>query len=622
MSELVTSEFAPDEGKYRRKYGLDWPANMSDIQIELTCAKKWREPLFKQAGNLNDPYVHLLRVVRELFPATGTCPLVISPWTEEHAFDFTTRPFVITWGCASSSKSNDYGCFYVLDWGTDPHKTYSVVATTEKGMLLDRTFESILRYHSHLKGLRIGWPGKLSKARLAIINDEDDDDNPAAASTSTKAQIKGVAVSDGTEDEARAKLQGGHLPYVRQLGDELSQMRKAFMKVRSNLRAGSIDYRFHGLCNPDHLADLAAQHSVPLKGWTSIDTVNAREWETQYGWVRHHNGFQSPAVLEPDGATKYPYLINQGQLDEIIKDAGGNEDDPIVWTMARGHPAPQGRQSTVLTPQMYAAYRMGEGVIWRAAPRRIAFLDPAYTGDGDDCILYPGEVGWASSEDGNSAAVLTLLFLDPIKLRIEGSSQALVMDQIASQVIEHSRLLRFGPEEFGVDDSGIQNTGDVLASKFGAGLFRMRNNGVASDLPVSAFDVTPCSDKYYDQITEALYSLRAFAQHGQIRGLVVSAAEDLYNRRVNRKGLKHQAETKKDFKKRMQRSPDRGDAALGLVQVARHVLGFFPGATVMLGVQHGRFTEDNLPQVGNRFPQHLVDASNRLNAAHFASPEA
>ena len=69
MGAPVTSGF---DGQWRPKYGLDWPAEMTDVQIDLTCAKKWREPMYR-AANLSSANTHMLRAIRTLFPPNGSC---------------------------------------------------------------------------------------------------------------------------------------------------------------------------------------------------------------------------------------------------------------------------------------------------------------------------------------------------------------------------------------------------------------------------------------------------------------------------------------------------------------------------------------------------------------------
>jgi hypothetical protein len=554
---------------YKSKYGLDWHPEMSDVHIELSCAKKFRESPYTE-GSLLDPWEHMLRAMRALFPKECDCPLVISPWTEEHAHDWCMFDFCITWGCAASSKSNDYGAMAMLDWSVDPHQTYTVLASTGKDMLQVRSFESVVRYFSYLKSLRIGWPGKQSKQRLAIIN-ESDGDYDDEGNASVKAAIKGVAVAEGTDAQARAKLQGGHLPYVRQIGDELSQMRRAFMDVRSNMRAGAgKDYKFVGLCNPDSFTDLAAEFSVPSGGWSKI-TADSVLWETPYGHVRHHNGFHSPAIADPKG---FPHLINQTQIDDMIKDCGGNPDHPMIWTMVKGFPPPQGITQTVITAKMVQTYRMQDLVTWRGAFQRGAFLDAAYTDGGDECVLQPFEVGW-SSED-----ILTLHFSEPHILVIKADTDELVIDQIARQVKDLQAVLQFSDTLLGVEDSSIQNIGDIIAKAISPRIYRFKATARASELPVSAFDPTPAKERYYDGVTEAMYSLRTFGEYGQIRGLDTKAADDICNRRIQDNRRPFRVEAKKDFKKRMRKSPDRGDCAIGVVDLCRRRLGFFPGARI------------------------------------------
>lgn len=581
---------------------------MSDVNIELACAKKWREPLF-QCGNLRNPWVHLLDACRMLFPAGCAAPFVIHRWTEEHALDWTTRNFCITWGAASTSKSNDYGLFALLDWSTDPHETYTIIASTSKAMLEVRSYESVMRYFQYLKAAFKGqWPGKRSRQRLAIVNESDEDD--ADPLSSVKASIKGVAVQDGTEQESRAQLQGGHLPYVRMIGDELSQMRAAFMAARFNLRMGSRDFRFFGLCNPDDFNDLAAQHSVPVDGWASVNE-NSVEWISTYGWVRHHNGFDSPAIVEPDGEAKYPFLINRTHIAESVRDAGGDEDHPQIWTMVRGWPPPQGISRTVISQKMFVAYRMGADVEWRSMQHAVGFLDPAYTGDGDACVFMPGRVGY--SIDG----LLTLSFLPAVQFKIKAASEKLITEQITDQLREQMQHHGIAEDLVGVDDSGIQNIGDAIDRALRMRVYRMQNNVRASDLPVSAANPQLSRERYKDQITEAHYSLRLFAEAGQIRGLGGNAASDIWNRRVVDNKYPFRVESKKEFKARHKHSPDHGDAAVGVVQLCRHRLGFYPGATVFAGAQ----IESSMPSSVLSDPGAVAYDLDAANRGHYGDAD-
>ena len=190
-----------------------------------------------------------------------------------------SRGLYVTDGCVLTHNSNDYGLLSVIDWMVDPKETVTILASTSVNMLKIRSYESVLRYFQLIKA-HAPWqmPGKLRKTDDAIILDEDDE----LGATTDKASIRGVAVAEGTDTEARAKLQGAHLPYVRLILDELSQMKPAAMKVRTNLSIGARDFKLVGLCNPDSFTDLAAQYSVPLLpgGFAAVDPETTIEWRS------------------------------------------------------------------------------------------------------------------------------------------------------------------------------------------------------------------------------------------------------------------------------------------------------------------------------------------------------
>lgn len=546
----------------RSKYGLDWPADINDAFIELVCAKKWRE--FPYNKVITDPAAHLLRASRMLFTESE---FVISPWTEQHAEDWCKETFCITWGCASSGKSNDYGCFALLDWLTDPFDTVTIMASTTLGMLELRSLESTIRYFKILKKHpTLSFPGKYVPVKHVILNEDD-----AEMSATPKASIKGVAVKQGNSDKARSDLQGAHLPYVRLILDEMSQMPEAAEQARYNLSIGAKDFRFFGLCNPDSVYDLAGRFSTPEAGWDSV-TENDIYWKTQWGAVRHHNGFDSPAITEPGGAQKYKFLIDQAQIDERLKENHGNDDHPLIWTMIRGWPPPQGATKTVLTETMIQAFRMHDGIIWERDYIVVAGFDPAFTSDGDDPILQIAHLGM--SREG----VLTLLFTATEVLKIEASKKDRpVVFQLADQLKELRYKYGFAWENLAVDDSGTQSVADVIDAENNCQVFRVNFARKASDMPVSTRNDAPAKELYKNKITEYYFAMVEYAQFGQIKGLPQDAARQFCARRIVEKKRPFMLESKKDAKTRMQRSPDHADACAILVGLCREKLGVLAG---------------------------------------------
>ena len=98
--------------KTKRRHGLDWPVQMQDWQIDLQCwAFHGLEPFCY--GNIMDPHTLFFDVARKLLSPEE---FIVSRWTEEHVYDWTHENFIITWGCASSSKSWDYGMLSLFSW--------------------------------------------------------------------------------------------------------------------------------------------------------------------------------------------------------------------------------------------------------------------------------------------------------------------------------------------------------------------------------------------------------------------------------------------------------------------------------------------------------------------------
>lgn len=474
---------------------------------------------------------------------------------------YLTNDFIVT------HNSNDFGLFVYLDWAVDPFDTYTVMASTTKDMLKLRTYESVIRYFTLLKARDEGWPGVLAKTETSILCAPEGD-----KAASAKAAIKGVAVREGSVEEARANLQGVHLPYVREVADELSQMREAVMEARFNLRQGAKDFRFFGLANPDSIYDLAGQYSTPLGGWGTVDE-NTREWRTKWGKVRHHNGYQSPAILEPGGAEKYPFLINAKSIDETIQDAGGDADHPQIWTMVRGFPPPQGLERTVLTETAVKTFKMSEdGVVWDRIIARIAGLDPAFTSGGDGCILQFAELGVLAE------GITAVRFTATERLTIQASSPRPVVYQIVDQL--RDLLNRYGVQvqDLGIDDSGTQSVADVVDVEIGTGAYRTHFNAKASELPLSASGVKAC-DRVADQITELYYLMSEFGQRWQIRALPPEAAKQFCIRRIDPKKRPLRLEPKTEVKKRLRKSPDEADACAVTLAVARYRFGLSPGVS-------------------------------------------
>lgn len=553
----------------RTKYGLSWPKQVPDHQIEMYMAKKWREPEYAGASFLNPVSEHMLRALRLLFTPKQ---LVIHPWFEEMAESWVNDSFSVWWGAASCGKSHAAGVFALIDYLTDPQHTYTVLASTTKDMLAVRSFASVVEYLGHLKANgKLYVPFKYNRAATMIVPEDAPDDE--AAALNLKAVIKGVAVAMGTEQEATAKLQGVHLPYVRMIGDELEGMRPAFAKARMNLMVAEKHFKFLGMCNPESLTGEAGRLSVPKDptGWLSIDPDTTTRWESQLGTVYRFDALKSPGLKNPE---LYPFLPSARTNSEVIRQNHGNMDAPAVWTYLRGFPPPMSTERTVISEAELVAHRMKEPVVWRDQFTTVAAIDPAFTSDGDNAVFQVAYVGYSAT------GIMTLAYGPTHYLQILASSKKPVLEQLVEQSVFLLEEYGIPQEHVAVDDSGTQSVADALEMARGVGLQRFNFSAKPPQLPVSVVNYALCSDKYRNVTTWLHYTLAEYARFGQIRQLPDKAAEQLCKRRVLPKQKPLQIEGKTDVKKRTRgASPDEADAVVLVAGLVRVRLAMSPGST-------------------------------------------
>lgn len=567
---------------YKHKYGFDWPIAMSDELIGLTIGKKWRE--FKEQGiEFKDPWVPMIDALKALYTDEY---FKVSEWTEQHVHDWVMEHFVITWGCASSSKSSDTGALSVADWVVDPYNTVTLIGSTTKDALRFRTWESVERYYGVLKAnAKFAIPGKITQTGYAILNDRDSDDNPL--SQGAKAGIHGVALNDG------GKLQGAHLPYVRLIIDELATIynHQDILTTIENLQI-SKDFKFVGLANPESWSNPSCQYAIPEQGIGSVN-VDTGCWRSTFGcFVRHHDGLKSPCVKDPKLAAEFPFLVTRKHIEASLKRTNGNADSPQFWKMVRGFPLPAGNSGQVVLDENIAIRNRVTDAGYAGDPifATAAGIDPAWTENGDNACyarvyIRKDSFGRPYLDFTNGVRKMAL---DATKFEYHPA-----VEQLRTQVINYMREPNAAPfRATAIDSSGNQGLADDLVIYAGArDLLPVNFATRASETPMRAYDAVITKDKIYDRGTEAWCVLAEFCRAGQVRGLPLEALEALSNRRYAANMVKDatgqkvpagvrnplRLEDKSEFKKRFHnKSPDVCDACALAALAVKERLGMLP----------------------------------------------
>ena len=567
---------------YKTRHGVDWPAEMPDVLVDLTVGKKWRLYRDSYGVEFRDPWVPMLDAAKALVPEQY---FKVPPWTEEHFHDWVMAADApghgaVTWGCASCGKSNDYGLLMLLDWMTDPTDTVIRLGSTDKQSLKSRSWNAIVTYHAAIRNNRLGFlvPGKFSKSGYAILNDADDD---SPESVGEKAGIVGVAVNDS---EDSGKLQGAHAKFVRLVIDELATIthHDNIRKAMQNLRVGALDFRFFALANPASWDDPSCQYCIPRGGVASV-TADTGTWVSTRGYiVRHHDGLKCITVTDPSKSDEFPFLISKSVVEENLADCDGNADAPLFWQMVRGFPVPTGGGTpVVLDPKVAAQARVTE----RVAPPAVdlvavaAGIDPAWSEGGDGAV----RARCYLRVDGFGRPYLD--FTDGLqRLHIGANDPRPPVQQMRDQVIDIMRRPAEAPfHNTAVDASANQGLADDLLIYAGADCLAVNNSVRASEVPMrAAGDVRPANEIVYDRGTEAWCVLAEFCKAGMVRGLPAEALRGLTSRRfMTRQGTDSvvsplRLEPKKEFKRRFRKSPDETDACALAALAAKERLGIMP----------------------------------------------
>lgn len=555
-------------------YDIPWTAPVPRYLADLKIWQQHREePLCQYASAFKNPvHEHFLQACRDLFTPQQ---LRIHPWFEEAADVYTNSTTVILLGSGSSGKSHFVGVASLLDLLADLGNVYVNMVSTGKEQLLQRSMASSIEYLNCLKANGIPVPLKFIAQKCAIV--------PASAPEdlqNVKSMIRGVAISEGTEVDARGAVLGVHLPRVRSVCDEIENMAgraKVFLSAQSNARMGAIDYKLTVMFNPQDITAPGCLLATPNRdgGWSSLDIDADTKWTTPEGaQVLRFDGHKSPGLKDP----ALTFLPTEKSIAEVLKACNGNMQHRDYLSMVRGWPILASAGGTVLTNAELLFHKALEDCEWRGidTPVLVGGFDPAFTADGDDAVLQLADVGHAA--DG----ALVARFREPLVFNIDANSAIPVSYQLVGQLREVLTSTGLRLVNLAIDDSGTQSICDIVAKELGSGFLRCNFGTKASDLPVSLANPTVANKVYGNAVSELWGVFAEYVRFGHVRKLPDKAADQFTTRRFSPKRNPKILETKKDYKKRTSRkSPDDADACALCGGVLRFVLGIKPGASIL-----------------------------------------
>jgi hypothetical protein len=522
-------------------YGLDFSKHPSITQLEIELLMVGDADPSRISGISRGQ--HIKHCIHMLWPDVIKS---WNDWNELALWAWTNYEEIGVTGCAAAGKTFTFTLLSLVEYLAKPAQTRVALTSTTVPSLRGRIWSEMMRFTRPVVPL-FGLNVVDSQTKIQFQKGDD------------RSSIIALAVDSGAVEQAVGKLQGVHLPRMLIMVDEAAQTNPAVFSARANLQVGTDFYHFIAIANASSMFDPHGLFCEPKMGWGSIQDGD-EHWETKSGVCVRFDGLKSPNVKA--GRVLYPYLFSQDNVEIIRKNFG---EGSLEWnSYCRGMWSRSGARNTMLDSAMITEGKARDGIIWEGGGIKvIAGLDPAFTTEGDDCILRFAKVGKA--DDGK----LVMLLTETIRLNLQDDPNYPLFYQVADQTINELNKRGVEPEDFALDATGAgAGIADIISQRWKSGFVRVSFGGAATEAPISVEDQRPAKQVYANRVTQLWGQIKVVVMSGRMRGMDDQTARELCARIYTLKNERTLLESKKDLKKRTKgNSPDRADALALLTEI-------------------------------------------------------
>jgi hypothetical protein len=483
-------------------------------------------------------------------------------------------------GAASMGKSYSIGVWMMLDWLRDVAFTNVQVVGPSEGHLERNLFSHLVKLH---RAAALPIPGEIRQLEISCDSKNKD------------SGIFGVVVPIGKR--AAGRLQGvkviprpkphpqfGELSRLRVVIEEGELVPVGIHEDLTNVMSNTNGVERFKVAIPFNPKDPNSQCAIrcePVAGWESLDVETSEEWTSKRGWkVIRLDAYKSENVLQ--GQEIFFGMQTKEGLEKLILNAGG-VGTPGYYTMARGWYPPQGIDLAVipqhLVQDIFGTFEFLE------APKPAAAVDVALEG-GDNAILALGKTGLASAwrkptTDGKPGELIQ--FKDDFGMQVV--KEVIQVDQLFNlpkgdtvRLVEEIKRVCRGAavkgEYLGVDRTGNgAGVHDLLVSQFNHAVKGINPSESPTERKILQEDQKLPADEYAYLLSELWFSLRKYIEFGFLKISPAIPSDPVISEMTGRRFLltqkKTKVESKKDYKSRGNKSPDRADALTMLVHVVR-----------------------------------------------------
>jgi hypothetical protein len=369
-------------------------------------------------------------------------------------------------------------------------------------------------------------------------------------------------------------IKGVHTKRQMVIIDEATAVPEAIYEACANLYSYPEEFILVTIGNPRNRLDAFGRFCEPADGWLSV-TVETGEWMAKpyplcggtKPTVITFDAEKSPNIVE--GRLVSRHLPTQDSVEAARKSSGGGQT-AHYWQNFRGFWSPEGTAKTVFTEAALITFDgYGKHKFTGQQFTVLGAMDPAV--GGDRAVLGFARMG--EIENG----MMGIQVMPPIVLPIDANSTNPVHYQLAEQIQRECARIVFGdtetsclPENLGVDDTGEGGLCDVLYRLWSQKVIRIEFGGSPSNDPCSLEDVRPAKEVFLNKRAEMFFRARDALHARQLKGIDQDTAEEMCSIEFDDVGrAKIVLMSKKDYRKKFNKSPDLADRLAILMEVAR-----------------------------------------------------
>lgn len=552
-----------------RKYGTLWPEGTSFLQIELAAIRKGGKWKSVSTGEIcgEGLYHHYIEASKLLWKPSQC---------EWHRFarlllkSFIENEVIGVMGPASSGKTFTAAVFALITYWAFPNECTIVCSTTTREMLDFRIWGEIKRLFVEAKKRHPLLYGHHLEYRHTIVTDKS-----GKQGRDFRNGIVGLACKAGDKWRGLGAYIGIKNKIIIYIGDEMQFMAQGFIDSLANFRKGAANWcKMIGMGNPCDPQDPLGKICEPKRdagGWDQVDeSEKTKTWPTEIpgGICVQLVGTDSPNFDFPEDEEPYRYLIKRKQIQQDKEYYGA--DSMQYRQMNLGMMPRSGSARRVITKQMCYEHQACQAPIWdgKSELTKVWGLDAAGRGVGGDRTVFT-ELNYGVNEQGK----IILAHIDTVVIPIrQGRGDA--DDQIVMWTKAECERRGIPAGNGGFDASFRGGLMATFARLWSKDVQPIDFLGKASDRPLREGSNRTCWEEYGKFVTELWFMVREIIMNDQFRGLTSDVMEEgCWREWITNKDGKTDVETKDKTKLRMGRSPDKFDALVCAVEIARR-LGF------------------------------------------------